>query len=157
MVDISAAEMAGAITAGSGQGAGSGGGSGYGAGDGTGAGGVCDMVQRLQTALRRDPEVRAAVLDAHRNAGRDLRAMRLWNGDWIQGQGQEGKGLAGVRQAIVMEVAFAPEDCRRRPMNGLVVISFSDGAGAARIALGSGAWRWKDLLGAERARRGPRS
>jgi hypothetical protein len=70
----------------------------------------------------------------------------VWNGDWVQSPGQEGKGLAGVRELIMLEVAFAPKACRDDPMRGLVLISLSDGPGAPRLALGSRAWNWSDLL-----------
>jgi hypothetical protein len=133
-------ELAGARTAGSG--------SGDGAGSGSGSGGQpCDMVRRLQAALRRDPEVRAAVARANAPGGR---AILVWNGDWLRSPGQEGKGLAGVRQAIVMEVAFAPEACRDDPVQGLVLLSLGENAGAGRLALGGGRWRWQDLLAARR-------
>ncbi|MEI9963880.1 MAG: hypothetical protein WDM92_03465 [Caulobacteraceae bacterium] len=99
------------------------------------------MVRRLQDALRRDRRVQDAVA---RQA--DGRALMVWNGDWIRSTGEDGKGLAGVRQAIVMEVAFAPEACRAQPMHGLVLLSLADGAGSGRLALGAGAWRWTDLL-----------
>ena len=56
----------------------------------------------------------------------------------------------GVRQAIVMEVAFAPEACRAEPMSGLVLIAMNDAPGAARLVLGAGQWRWSDLLAARR-------
>ena len=101
------------------------------------------MVGRLQDALRADPEVRAAVAQAHRAIGPG-RAVLVWDGDWIQTPGQAGKGLAGVRQAIALEVAFAPEACRRQPMRGLVLISF---AGGPRVVFGAADWRWSQLLG----------
>jgi hypothetical protein len=138
---LSDAQLVGARTAGGGPGGGGGG-----AGSGSG-GQPCDMVRRLQGALRQDPDVRAAVSQAHRATGSG-KAILVWNGDWLRNPGQEGKGLAGVRQAIVMEVAFAPEACRAEPMRGLVLISMNDGSGAGRLALGSGAWRWSDLLSA---------
>lgn len=152
---VTEAELSGAITAASGGGAGLGGqGTGAGVGSGAAAGaGQCDMVQRLQAALRRDPDVRAAVTAARRQAT-NPRAIRIWNGDWIRGEGQAGKGLAGLRQAIIMEVGFAPEACRDRPVRGLVLISFDDGPGAAKIALGSGTWRWTDLLNRRGVRTG---
>lgn len=140
---VSGAELAGAIVAGGG------GGSGSGVGGGNGAGAGCDMVQRLQAALRADPDLRAAAFAAQRKAS-DPRAIRIWNGDWIRGEGQEGKGLAGLRQAIIVEVGFAPEACRNQAMRGLVLITFADGPGAPRIALGQGTWRWTDLLGRRR-------
>ena len=142
---VGEAQLAGARTAGSGRG----GGSGSGSGDGPGGG--CDMVERLQAALRKDPEVRSAIGQAHRAANAGRRALLIWRGDWIRNPGQEGKGLAGVRQAIVMEVAFAPEACRNETMHGLVLISMADGS---RVALGQSAWTWSDLLEARRRRGG---
>ncbi len=148
---VSDAALAGALTAGAGEGAGSGGGGGDGSG---GGGGRCDMVRRLQDALRRDSDVRAAAARVQRSPEARGRAILVWNGDWIRNGVQEGKGLAGVRQAISLEVAFAPEACRNAPVNGLVLISLDDRADSARLVLGGGAWRWTDLLGREVARRG---
>jgi hypothetical protein len=122
--EMSDAQLAGATIAGSG-----------------GVGGGCNMPRRLQSALRKDRHVQAAVAEAHRG-----RALRVWNGDWVRHAGQEGAGLAAVREAIMWEVAFAPEACRSEPVHGLIVISLNDGPGAARLAVGSGRWRWKDLL-----------
>jgi len=126
-------DLIGAATAGSGSG---GGGSG-------GGGGRCDMVRLLEAALRKNPRVQAAIARAHPDAGG--RAVLVWNGDWIQNAAQAGKGLAGIREAIILEVGFAPAACRADPMRGLVVISLND-AGSARLALGTRAWRWSDLL-----------
>lgn len=112
-----------------------------GAGGGGGAGAGCDMAGRLQRALRKDRRVQAAVAEVHRG-----RALRVWNGAWVRHPGQEGAGLTAVREAILWEVGFAPEACRSEPVRGLVVVSLADGPGAARLALGAGAWRWKDLL-----------
>ena len=136
--ELSAAEVAGAVTAGNGGGAG-------GSGSG-GAGQTCDMVRRLQEALRRDTRVVQAVTEAHRAAGGRGAAIMVWNGDWIRSGGEDGKGLAGVRQAIAVEVAFAPEACRAEPVRGLVLISLTDSPGAAKLALGGGRWKWSDLL-----------
>lgn len=144
---LSEAQLAGAITAGGGSGAG-GGGAGA-----AGEGQTCDMVRRLQAALREDPEVRAAAAEAQRSvAEAGKAAVLVWDGDWIRSGAQEGKGLAGVRQAIIMEVGFAPEACRREPVQGRVVLSMADGPGSPRLVLGSGRWRWTDLLGRRIAR-----
>lgn len=140
MATISSAQVAGARTAGSGTGSG-GGGAGSGAGT---AGAPCDMVERLQAALREDAEIREAVGAVQRGVGG--RTVLVWDGDWIQSPGQSGKGLAGVRQAIALEVAFAPAACRAEAMRGMVVVSFSDGPGAPRLAFGRGQWRWSDML-----------
>jgi hypothetical protein len=111
-----------------------------------GAGGrQCNMIRRLQAALRRDPLVQSAVAEAHRG-----RAIRVWNGDWIRHGEEEGAGLAAVREAIMWEVGFAPEACRDQPVSGPIVLSLNDGPGAARLVVGGGDWRWKDLLSRRR-------
>ena len=105
-----------------------------------GGGGVCDLARQLQGALRRDPLVQAAV------AGASGRAIRVWNGDWVKSQGEDGKGLAAVREAILWEIAFAPETCRAKPVRGVILLSMSAGPGGPRLAVGAGEWRWSDLL-----------
>lgn len=122
--DLEESELGGALTAGAGP-----------------SGRGCDMVRALQNALRKDRLVQAAVAEAHKG-----KAMLVWNGDWVKSRGQEGKGLAAVRQAITWEIAFSPEACRTEPVRGLVLISLNDGPGAARLALGGGQWRWSDMV-----------
>jgi hypothetical protein len=97
------------------------------------------MARRLQAALRKDPLVQAAA------AGLGGKAIMVWNGDWVQSQGQDGRGLAAVREAIIWAIGFAPAACRAEPVRGLVVISLSAGPGSARLAMGASAWRWSDL------------
>jgi hypothetical protein len=109
-------------------------------GDGGGGGG-CDMARAVQRALQRDPLVRTAVAEAHRLG----KAILLWNGDWVQAGGQDGKGLSAVREAITWEVAFAPTSCRMMRMHGLVLLALTDGV--TRFAVGTNEWRWADLLG----------
>jgi hypothetical protein len=111
-----------------------------GGGSGGGDGAGCHMAQRVQAALRRDSLVRAAVAQATPS-----RAIMVWNGDWVQSGSQDGKGLAAVREAIVWEVAFAPQACKAEHMRGLILLSMNQ-PGAPRLAVGSGDWRWSDLL-----------
>lgn len=109
--------------------------------DGAGGGGSCDMARAVQQALRKDPLVRTAVMEANRQG----KAIMMWNGDWVRSGAQEGKGLSAVRQAILWEVGFSAESCRNAPMHGTVLLSLADGG--TRFAIGAGAWRWSDLLG----------
>ena len=130
------AELAGATTAGS----------------GGGGGGGCNMVRLLQEALRKNPRVGTALARAHPDTVAAGKAIMIWNGDWVRNPGQDGKGLAGLRQAIALEIAFAPEPCRADPVHGLVLISLNDGPRSVRLALGAGQWRWSDLVFAQAAR-----
>jgi hypothetical protein len=104
------------------------------------AGRPCDMARRLQSALRKDPLVQAAVASA---AGK---AIMVWDGDWVRNRGEDGKGLAAVREAIIWEVAFAPATCRAEPVHGLILISMGQAQTSTRLALGLQDWRWADLL-----------
>jgi hypothetical protein len=122
-VELSATDLAGAMSADSG-----------------GGGGQCDLARQLQGALRRDPLVQAAV------ASSGGKAIMVWNGDWVRSGGEDGKGLAAVREAIMWEIAFAPEACRSRPVHGLILLSLNTSPGAPRLAVGAGEWRWSDLL-----------
>ncbi|WP_395651435.1 hypothetical protein [Brevundimonas sp.] len=143
-VGLGAEALGGATVAGAGSGEGSGTGSGDGAG--TGSGGRCDMVRRLQDALRDDADIRRTAAEAQGSIGRD-RALLLWDGDWLMTPGQAGRGLAGVRQAIAVEIAFSPPACRRQAMRGYALITLGDAPGSPRIALGAPNWRWSDLAG----------
>jgi len=51
-----------------------------------------------------------------------------------------------VREAMIWEIAFAPEACKSRPVHGLILLSMNTNPGAARLAVGAGEWRWSDLL-----------
>ena len=70
----------------------------------------------------------------------------MWNGDWVRSGGEDGKGMAAVREAILWEVGFAPESCRNTPVHGMVVLSLADGG--TRFAVGAGTWRWSDSCSA---------
>jgi hypothetical protein len=107
-------------------------------------GGECNMIRLLQDALRKDASIRNAVAEADRRVGG--RAIMLWNGDWITSRGEDGKGLASVREVMEVEIAFAPQACKAGVMHGLVLFSLNDNPGATRLAMGSGVWRWSDLL-----------
>ncbi|HEY3948197.1 hypothetical protein [Phenylobacterium sp.] len=138
MPQLTEAQIASAATAGAG--------SGEGEGAGAGSGGrPCDMVRRVQAALRKDPRVRAAVAEAEAVRGAPGKALYVWNGDWIRSRGQDGAGLAAAREAIMWEVAFAPETCRAQPVHGLVLFSMGDTSGSG-LVVGGGTWRWSDLL-----------
>ncbi|MCC6913195.1 MAG: hypothetical protein IT566_05790 [Rhodospirillaceae bacterium] len=131
---MSESQLADAVSADS---EGLGGGNGADGGGGTGG---CNTARVLQQALRRDPMVQSAVV----RAGRAGKAVMLWNGDWVRAAEQDGRGLSGVRQALLWELAFAPEACRTKQMRGLVSLSLQDGT---RFAIGAETWRWSDLLG----------
>lgn len=129
-MELSEAQIAGAATAGS----------------GAGGGGECDVAHWLQSGLRKDARVQEALHRGALGPGSLSKAIMVWNGDWVRSPGEDGDGLAVIREAIMMEILSAPAACRAQPMRGLILISPMDASGSARIALGSGEWRWSELL-----------
>jgi hypothetical protein len=117
------------------------------AGAGGGGGGPCDMARRVQAALRKDSLVQTAVAGARLAPGQGQHAVLVWNGDWVQSGGEEGKGLSAVREAILWAVGFAPKACQAEPVRGFILFTLNDGSGTTRLALGASEWRWSDLLG----------
>ena len=99
VIGLGDSELQGAATAGSGSG-----------GGGGGAG--CDMVRLLQEGLRKNPRARTALMRAHAATVGAGRAPLVWNGDWLRTDGEEGDGLSGLREMIMLEVAFAPAASR---------------------------------------------
>lgn len=146
-VGLTLAQLAGAAMAGSGSGGGGDGGAGGGGGSGTGAG-RCDMIRRVQDALRGNPGAVASAARAQSALPASHRALLVWDGDWVTNPGEAGRGLAGLRQAIAVAIAFAPAECRRQSMRGLVLLTLEDDADGPRLALGESQWRWSDLTGA---------
>ena len=105
------------------------------------------MIRRVQAALRKDVLVRTEVASlGSSGAGRGAGPLLVWNGDWVQGRGEDGKGLAAVREAIIWEVGFAPKACRTEPVRGLVMFTLGETPGAARLVVGQNQWRWSDML-----------
>lgn len=106
------------------------------------------MIRRVQDALRDNPGVVASAARAQSALPASHRALLVWDGDWVTNPGEAGRGLAGLRQAIAVAIAFAPAECRRQSMRGLVLLTLEDDADGPRLALGQGSWRWSDLTGA---------
>jgi hypothetical protein len=101
------------------------------------------MARRVQAALGRDPLVLAAVARVRLAPGTEGQPVIVWNGDWVQSGGEDGKGLAAVRESILVAVGFAPAACRAERVRGFILFSLRPGT---RVALGAGNWRWSDLL-----------
>lgn len=139
-------DMAGALVAGAGAGGGAGeGGAGGGGSGGSGTGLDCNMVGRLQAMVRRDAKVQSTIRAAQAQMQSGGKAILIWDGDWEYALDQEGRGLAGVRQAIAVEVAFAPRQCRMERVRGLVVLTLGDDASSPKIAFRAPDWHWGQL------------
>ena len=108
---------------------------------------TCQMVAILETALTEDATVTAALAEVPRKARSVANAIMLWDGDWVEPSALgEGRALPPIQAAIISIIQGAPADCHAQIVLGPRLISIPDARGATLLALGSGAWKWEDLL-----------
>lgn len=108
----------------------------------------CALGEWLQNALQTDPAVQAALADVPRSARSVANAVMLWNGSWPQPSAEAAAGMTSIRAIVMAGVASAPVNCQVQPIIGPVLITVGDDANATILAVGSGNWRWQDLLNA---------
>ena len=75
----------------------------------------------------------------------------LWDGGWIRtGALADARVTRPIRTAIADAVRAAEPACAAAPVSGPVLLLVPDTDGAMVLVLGSGTWRWADLM-ADRA------
>ena len=119
-----------------------------------GGGSVCQLSADAAAAIQHDPMAMAelAALPPGVRSGAD--AVMLWNGKWfdqdIPVPAPTGTGAVStngsLRLAIEKMVVAAPEGCRDEAMVGPVFVPIPEGDRTTLLAIGSGAWRWSELL-----------
>lgn len=114
------------------------------------AGEVCELGAWLQAALQVDPEVTQALMAIPRPARSVANAIMMWDGRWV-GAGPVATATTPIRMALVNGVLAAPEACRNEALRGPRLLILPDSAGSTILAVGSGEWRWGDLLLEEQA------
>ncbi|CAN5443820.1 hypothetical protein BH10PSE5_BH10PSE5_12060 [soil metagenome] len=109
------------------------------------AGQSCQLAGWLQQALQQDTGVQIALAKIPRPARSVSNALMLWDGQWVEAPAAA-TGIALIRGALRSGIQAAPETCRDEPMRGPVLITLVDDTGSTLLAVGSGEWRWADLL-----------
>ena len=113
----------------------------------SGGGDRCGLGEWLQATLQNDPDVRVALSQVPRGARSVANAVMLWNGAWVEARGYDGRDtLAPIRRMIADGLRTAPSQCRDEVMTGPRFIAVGDSAQTTVLAVGSGLWRWSDLL-----------
>lgn len=116
-------------------------------GDLSGSGDGCRLGEALQAMLQDDAEVTAALSRIPREARSVANALMLWDGAWVEKRAFDGSdGLLPVRRAILAGVSTAPISCREQVISGPMFLAVNGQPGTTLLALGSGSWRWSDLL-----------
>ena len=114
---------------------------------GGGAGDSCRLAEWLQNVLATDPEVVAALARVPPASRSVANALMLWDGRWVATLDRSGADLmAPVRRRLVEGLLAAPEGCREDLIQGPRFIAVAEPQPATVLAVGSGIWRWSDLL-----------
>ncbi len=110
-------------------------------------GGACDLTGPVQAALQSSELVAASVPQIPRDQRSVANAIMVWNAGWIAPDTQlEPAAFDAIRHVIAETVAAASAECRLQPQGGPRLIMLTGATENTVLALGSGTWRWQDLL-----------
>lgn len=113
-----------------------------------GQSGGCALAARSAEAIARDPAAMAelaALAPAYRTSAD---AVMLWNGEWLADTPGSiaSPATPSLRRVVEQVVAEASPECRAEPTNGPQFIAIPEQGRTTTLVIGSGAWRWSDLL-----------
>ena len=107
----------------------------------------CEIATTLQSLLQTDPAVREALTRIPRDKRSVAGAVMLWKRTWVSADAVGGvTAMEPIQSAIVQAVGAAEPNCRDETVLGPRLFIVGDTRGAIVLALGSGQWRWSDLL-----------
>lgn len=120
-------------------------------GTGVGAGG-CALDQTVGDAILADAAAMAELEALPRQARTQADAVMLWDGAWPDAESPSVRppvALAGpgaLRRAVESAIASSPAECRQVLVAGPRFIALPGVLRTTTIVIGSGEWRWADLL-----------
>ena len=110
--------------------------------------GGCALSVRTAESIAGDPAAMAelaALPPAYRTSAD---AVMLWNGEWLASApgSVATPATPSLRRAVEQVIADASPDCRAAPMGGPQFLAIPEQGRTTTLVIGSGAWRWSDLL-----------
>ncbi len=112
-----------------------------------GFGTTCEVAGTLARAFMGSELVRAQLQRIGPEARSVANAIMFWDGQWVEVQGRAPEdALLTLRRAIVEGVRAAPPECLSQDVVGPRFITIDEGEGTMILVLGSGTWRWEQLL-----------
>lgn len=98
----------------------------------------CALMEAITAALTQDREVGAALATQH-----DATALMVWDGSWSTDQTP---AIAPIRRVVVDQLRRSSMLCRSAELIGPRLFMVPDGTKTVAVAIGSGAWSWRQLL-----------
>ncbi|MDP9415683.1 MAG: hypothetical protein M3Q08_16710 [Pseudomonadota bacterium] len=112
-----------------------------------GFGTTCEVAGTLARAFGGSELVRAQLERIGPEARSVANAIMFWDGQWVDVQGRAPEdALETLRRAIMEGVRAAPPECLSQDVVGPRFIAINEGKGTMILVLGSGTWRWEQLL-----------
>jgi hypothetical protein len=110
------------------------------------AGPGCRLEAAVGKTLQADERTRSALQRLPRSARSVANAVMLWDGAWVPDGPATAGALAALRESISAELAAAEASCRAEVLAGPVFIPVETGGETVVLTLGSGVWRWGQLI-----------
>lgn len=108
--------------------------------------GGCRTLDAISNSLLADPLAVAAVHASPAETRSVADAIVLWNVGWAAAAPQKGGPLSAVRNSIQAKMLSLDPSCLEEEVAGPRLIPFPAGERTTFIVIGSGTWRWRDLL-----------
>ena len=110
-------------------------------------GGACDLTGPVRAALEESVEVEAVLQRMPRAHRSVANAVMVWNVDWVASDDRlDREALEVIRDVVAGTVAAASPECRLQQQGGPRLIVLPGDGENIVLALGSGLWRWQDML-----------
>lgn len=119
-----------------------------------GGGGGCQLARTLQGDLQADAAVQTSLTAVPRDARSVSNAIMLWDGDWVAVKTLPGGDVGPLRRTLLQHVRAASPSCLEQTMSGPLFLMIEGEGGTTFLTVGSGRWRWADLMADEEAAAG---
>lgn len=108
---------------------------------------ACNLTALLATGFATSPAVAQGLAGLPVDQRSVANAVMLWDGGWPDDTRTGGKAL--LRALLIKAVSSAPQPCLDQVQRGPVLFFVPDNGTTAVLAIGSGEWRWGDLIAPE--------
>lgn len=110
----------------------------------------CALTRQITAAISSDPDAVAELEALPPSKRTSADAVMLWNGSWQMGDpialAAPAVQTGTVRRIVEQLVREGAADCSGAPMTGPQLMSIPARGRMITLAVGSGAWRWLDLV-----------
>lgn len=115
--------------------------------DAAAPGSACDLTEPVQAALRASEAVTARLPEIPPERRSVANVIMIWNTSWVAvHETLDPEAMATIRETMAGVIAEASLDCRLQQQSGPRMIMIPGATDTTVLALGSGTWRWQDVL-----------